>query len=381
MTYFVEVSTLFDANWSGIANVTASIIRELLSRNLDVQFFAYDVLIKLSYIKNAVENNDGAGLTIMFEHGFAIQAHLDTRYRSSKTEIAIFPNFKRARESFAMEVLIVNDISFALMPEFHRSDFVRDYLVRLHRDANGVDLVCCISEATRQDVVRYYGVPAANTLVSHLGVSPLPNVSEDEEASILVDFGLSIEYVLVLGTIEPRKNVGLVLDYISMSPHICNNFMIVFVGRNGWGPTFNELKAEAGITSERVVHFGYVPERVRAVLVRRAAALLFPSFFEGFGLPVIEAMAAGIPVIASRSSSIVELGVSSEYMFDPCSRQEFAEVLERFQGLSKAERSSIGLINKAWAKPYTWSAFVDRILERVSTCTKVCAGVAENLPQ
>lgn len=359
---YVEVSTLFEQSWSGIANVTAGLCRALIERGESVRFFALDRLLKNAFVETALAVREGAGLKLMFDSDLATEGRLLTRPNLGDNEIGIYPNFRRGYQRFAKQVLIVHDISFSLMPELHRPG-AEEYAYRVYNDAHQVDHVCCVSEASRRDLITYYHVPPEKVSVAHPGIDIDVHCNGSRGREHLDDLRLTPRsYFLVLGTIEPRKNVGLVLQFLRDNPELLRKYKFVFVGRDGWGKTFRELCIAHGIDNPRVIHLGYVSDSMCKPLLRNCLALVYPSLFEGFGMPVTEAMAAGVPVLVSRSSSLVELGVDDEWLFDPCSLDSFAETFERFLQLSSEARASIGAANRSRATRFTWSAFAEAVL-------------------
>ena len=348
---WLEVSTLFEPAWSGIANVTANICQELLVSGRDVRFFCDDLILAPDYVFACIERRDGQPLQVLLEHGFASEGSLYAR-KASPDELAIFPNLKGNFHRFSRELLIVHDLSFVLTPELHDHSRIEVYRRGVYRDARSVHHVCCVSEATRRDLIRYFAIPREKTSVVHLGVS---QARFDKR---LISTASQGEYCLILGTIEPRKNIELVLRFLRHQSIISEKFKFVFVGKNGWGPTFEETCERVGVSSQQVVHLGYVDEDIRRRLVKNAACLIFPTLFEGFGLPVVEAMVAGIPVLASRSSSIVELGLRPEHMFDPCNDASFAEVVTRFLLQNVNMRLETGRENARKSSKFLWSSFV-----------------------
>ena len=130
-------------------------------------------------------------------------------------------------------------------------------------------------------------------------------------------------YLLVLGSIEPRKNAALVLQWAAEHPAILDEVRIVFAGRQAWGQSFTSQAAERGLqgalAAGRIVFTSFVDEAFRTALLVGAAGLIYPSVFEGFGLPLLEAMATGTPVLSSVSSSMPEVVGDCGYYFDPYS--------------------------------------------------------------
>jgi glycosyltransferase involved in cell wall biosynthesis len=141
-------------------------------------------------------------------------------------------------------------------------------------------------------------------------------------------------FLLVLGSIEPRKNVALVLEWVSRYPEILGGAArVVFAGRQAWGESFESLVDSKGLANAlqlgRIVFLGYVDEKLKAALLVGAAALIYPSIFEGFGLPLLEAMATGTPVLSSASTSMPEVVGDSGYYFDPYSVESLNRAFRR----------------------------------------------------
>jgi glycosyltransferase involved in cell wall biosynthesis len=180
------------------------------------------------------------------------------------------------------------------------------------------------SQATRDDVRRYYGVPERKIHVAYPGLTPLPVVSDNDRRSILNRFGLEPgrPYALYVGTLQPRKNVGRLLrawrwlldqaaDAQQAEPRL------VLAGGRGWGgEDLGALAANLGLTGA-VVFTGYVGELQKSALMREARALAFPSLCEGFGLPVLEAQSVGLPVVTSSTSSLPEAAGDAALLVDP----------------------------------------------------------------
>ena len=141
-------------------------------------------------------------------------------------------------------------------------------------------------------------------------------------------------FLLVLGSIEPRKNVALVLQWLAQHPGVLDLVRVVFAGRQAWGDSFAAQVERAGLhaaaAAGRIVFTSYVDEGFRTALLIGAAALLYPSLFEGFGLPLLEALAVGTPVLSSVSSSMPEVVGDCGYYFDPCSAASLHAAFTQF---------------------------------------------------
>ena len=167
-------------------------------------------------------------------------------------------------------------------------------------------------------------------------------------------------YIAVLGTLEPRKNGRIVLDYLAEQPHFANRFRTVFVGREGWLDGRQRLMdalAEAGVARDRVVFTGYVSETEKVALLLNASFCVYPSFFEGFGLPVLEAAALGVVTVCSNSSSIPEVAPQNCFFFNPQEGYEFARAMKFAELRAAQTRAAAQSLPDIMARagPYSWS--------------------------
>jgi glycosyltransferase involved in cell wall biosynthesis len=165
-------------------------------------------------------------------------------------------------------------------------------------------------------------------------------------------YSLPQEYVLAVGTLEPRKNLRTLLEaYAQLKPD--QRQPLVVVGGQGW--SFDETKAligELGLTDE-VSFTGYVPDEDLPALYAGCTTFVFPTHYEGFGIPVAEAMAVGVPVICSNTSSVPEVAGSAARMFDPNSAAELAEALKNVLGDARL-RKQMAADSKRQGKRFSW---------------------------
>lgn len=224
-------------------------------------------------------------------------------------------------------VVTVYDLSFMRYPEAFRP-FNRWYLSNF--TANSVKrarAVITISESTRQDVIQFLGVSPARVHTIYCGADdsfkPLP---QPEIAAFKAKHHLPDEFILFLGTLEPRKNVdGLIRAYAHWKLRDLQAPPLFIAGGRGWYYTkIFELVQALDLTGS--VHFpGYVPQDDLPLWYNAAALFVYPSHFEGFGLPVLEAMACGTPVITSTESSLPEVAGESAQLVDPTDIEALAD--------------------------------------------------------
>jgi glycosyltransferase involved in cell wall biosynthesis len=364
--FFLDVSPLRDFAWTGIPIVTAKIARYLLDTRPEATIFYYgpDVVLP-QFVAVAIDSAPGGYLRALIESDTALAGSLDDALRGDFIAVGLFPNIKPVHRVFDIELVIIHDLSSILLPEMHTPESAVEHSQAHMRDVATSDLICCVSNATREDVIRYLGARPERVFVSHLGCDHVANDTGALQSSDAVP-----PYVVALGTIEPRKNLMLVGNFIRSRPQVCDEIAFLFIGRRGWGAQFEELFGDImrmPRCRDRVLFTDYVTEEQKQRLLRHARFAVYPSLFEGFGLPVVECMALGCPIITSRSSSLVELGLDDTAYFNPLSLGDFSRTFGLMQtrtALDEERRKlSHELIRRA--SVFTWGAFVRRIMDRV----------------
>ena len=248
----------------------------------------------------------------------------------------VMPPLRRAKGVFT-----VYDLTFMLFPEYHvkgMHSFARDTKKYVDRS----DCLIAISEHTKRDVVEHLHIPPERVRVTLLAADERYRVISNEQAvaAVLAKYGIDREYILYTGTLEPRKNVPTLLRAFHLfrqetgAPH-----RLVLAGKRGW--LYDKIFAEVrslGLEAD-VIFTGYVPDEDLPYLYNGAALFAYPSFYEGFGLPPLEAMACGCPVVTSNRSSLPEVVGDAGLMVDPNRHEELAEAMVNI--LSNGQLSSL----------------------------------------
>jgi glycosyltransferase involved in cell wall biosynthesis len=201
-------------------------------------------------------------------------------------------------------VITVHDLTYKRHPELLQKETLANLERHMQREIAIADAVICVSESTRRDLLAYYEADPSRVITIHSGFGATAPYAE-------VD-GLPRRYILFVSTIEPRKNLGVLLDAFDAIRGSYDGDLVV-VGRIGW-------KSDAMVTrlrGPRIHHLDYVDASRLATIYRNAEAFVMPSLYEGFGFPLLEAMAHGVPAIAARSSSLPEVGGDAALYFDP----------------------------------------------------------------
>jgi alpha-1,3-rhamnosyl/mannosyltransferase len=238
----------------------------------------------------------------------------------------------------------IYDMTCWLMPELHRArnvEFSRCFGETVMPRAAGL---IAISESTRQDAIRILKLDPERVVTIHPGV--------DDRFFSAVPSRRARPYFLCVGTIEPRKNIGTLLDaWLALPVGIRDEYELVLAGPDGWGESELIARLNAGIPG--VQRLGYVSEEDLPALTAGAAAFVYPSLYEGFGFPVAQALAAGVPAITSRVSSLPEVAGDAALLVDPRSPYELRAAIERL-ALSPAHRADLAAKALARAGLFRW---------------------------
>ncbi|MGQ9890076.1 MAG: glycosyltransferase family 4 protein [Aggregatilineales bacterium] len=252
-------------------------------------------------------------------------------------------------------VVTVHDLGYRYFPEAHPAH-QRLYLdLTTRHSARRAAVVLADSGATAQDLSLFYGTPPAKIRVVYPGVDPPP---VGDLAAVRAKYGLPERYFLFLGTLQPRKNIAVIVQSYQRwrSAHPDDSAGLVLAGAKGW------LYDDTWASGLPGVHLtGYVDDADRGALYARALALVFPSLYEGFGFPVIEAMHCGAPVIAANTSSLPELVGDAGLLVDPLDVDAIAAKLARLAA-NPDLRADLAAKGRARAAQFTWERAAARAL-------------------
>ena len=259
-----------------------------------------------------------------------------------------------------LKIIFVHDLIFLTHPKTMRKTglwldkiFVNDAIRRS-------DLIICPSYSTRNDIVRFYPKYSHKCRVVHLA-SPLGYLKEK-----IIDNSLPKKYILCVGTIEPRKNYErIIYSYNSLPDEIKRDYALIIIGGKGWGNiNLQKIVSDLGL-SNRIFLKTYVTDSYLKFIIKNAYVLLFPSLYEGFGLPILEAHAEGIPVITSNISSMPEVAGEGALYVNPYSTDSISNSLLKIIKDKKLRDylSTKSIIN---SKKFSWDFTVEKLIQSIS---------------
>lgn len=216
-------------------------------------------------------------------------------------------NFMTWRQDTKL-IVTIHDLSFVRFPEFF-TPFHRFWhrAVNLRRMAERAHRIISVSHHTARDLQELWHIPAEKIRVIHPGLDPIFHEKQNPVPAALHDLRLPEEYLLYLGTLEPRKNINFILDIFDGIAQKHPQLHLVLAGGWGWETAGIKKRLEQSPNRSRVVLLGYVDRSLKPMLYQQAKAFIFPSFYEGFGFPPLEAMSQGCPVLTSNHSSLPEV--------------------------------------------------------------------------
>jgi glycosyltransferase involved in cell wall biosynthesis len=354
----MEISALGEQNHTGIANVTKKLTEALLNdADVDARFFFNRGELRRDLVEKLVQMDSGR---ILYWITGRTSCPPDWSDVLDRPVAGIYPAHKWHRRLFPCEVKIVHDLTSLIVPQFHSQETIAFEARQVLGDLLSSDLLVAVSESTREDI-RTYFPQAAHIPCIAPGLAPCTEPVDPLP-------GQAAPFVLVLGTLEPRKNVEAVLELLADYPEILDSHVFVFVGRFGWGDATDEVVDRfglAGKVAQGAIRFlGFVSDDVRNQLLAHARCVVYPSLYEGFGLPVIEALSYGTPVITGYGSSLPEVGGDFAIYCDVTSAEALASALKAClvtAGDVSAQDDEQRSARKRWAASFTWTETYRRI--------------------
>ena len=247
----------------------------------------------------------------------------------------------------------LHDATCWILPEMHTAANVKADKQFAANVLSRADGLIAVSRHTRADAIQVMGLNPDRIEVIYPGVADAYFQVDSESArSARQKFGLTRDYILFEGTIEPRKNLSRLLDaYASLPQSLREEFSLVIAGFPGWAN--EELLKRIASKPPGVRYLGYVPEPWVPGLFAGATVFAFPSLYEGFGLPLVQAMAAGVATITSHVSALPEVAGDAAELIDPLNTAELAAAVEKLL-TSPGLRTKLSVSGRKRAEQYRW---------------------------
>ncbi|MEH2206046.1 MAG: glycosyltransferase family 1 protein [Nostoc sp.] len=269
----------------------------------------------------------------------------------------------------SLKVMNIYDLTFIRYPHYIDS-VVKTYSEKVKRCLQWTDLVLTISESSKKDIIEYLQVDPKKVYVTPLASRYYPNYLSEEIAQELekkASYDFSKPYLLFVSTIEPRKNINTIITAFNfLKEKYKIEHQLILIGKKGWNykPIFAAI--ENSPWANQIHHLNYLSNELVALFYSKADVFVYPSHYEGFGLPVLEAMTLGAPVIGSNTSSIPEVTGDAAILVHPSNPIQLGEAILKVISDSQLRQELINK-GKARAKLFSWERTAKETLNAYRT--------------
>ena len=260
--------------------------------------------------------------------------------------------------TFSKKTTIVHDLVFKKYPETVHSKTIKNQTKRLGWAVRESDMIFADSRSTKNDLLDVYKINEDKVCINYPGVSVAnKDLDKQEKNAVLKKYDLNELFMLTVGKVEPRKNIKMLVESYNALREEENLPDLVIVGLQGWDSEVPQ--------NENIHYIGYVTDYELAALYQSALCFIFPSIYEGFGYPVIEAMAYGCPVATSNTSSLAEIVEKDTALtFDPFNKTEISEAILALIK-DRSLRQQLIEKGKARSEEFTWKRYLDTLLTQL----------------
>ena len=285
---------------------------------------------------------------------------------NEKPQISHFWAYNLPHRVKGKKFITVYDMTYMAYPQTMKNVYRKELEANVNSSCNRADKVITISEFSKKEIVNYLNINPNKIEIIPCGIDtnifhPIQETSKIE--GVKNKYNVQGNYFLYLGTLEPRKNLVRLIQAYSIVKERHNNIpKLILAGRYGWKyePIIQEVKDHK--LEKEILFLNYISNEDRVPLICEAAGFLFPSLYEGFGLPPLEAMACGVPVLVSNSSSLPEVVEDAAIKIDPLNVEEMANGIERLLFDNELRKTLIetGLQR---ASHFSWEKSANRLIE------------------
>ncbi|PID52206.1 MAG: hypothetical protein CR972_02880 [Candidatus Moraniibacteriota bacterium] len=223
--------------------------------------------------------------------------------------------------------VVIHGLEFEIHPEAYSNYEISSMRRGIQNSCKWSRNIVCVSNNTKKDLMRLYDVPKDKIRVVYEGVNPAMQENKRITSETMAKYQIEKQgYIVFIGRIEERKNISNILkSFEILKKHFALGHKLVLVGKGGYGWERISKEIENHAFAKDIVVTGFVGEEEKWSLLRHAAVFVFPSLYEGFGLPVLEAQQLGVPVVTSNNSSLKEVAKDSAFLVDPMNVSDIAQ--------------------------------------------------------
>lgn len=370
---FVDAEVLVLPHFSGIGHYTLELLRALDTLIEDRD----DISIELGVYFKRVDKIRGYGFRnfkirrtpypLRIANALKIRGWQPPYDLLFGKRVYFFPNYTSWPTWFSKSIPVVYDLSFEHFPQYvepRNQKFLSD---NVRNSVKWATKVVTISQNSQKEIAKFYDFPAKDTPIIYPGIdqSTFFRWPENEVAKVKARYGLHGKYILFVGNIEPRKNLkNLLLAYEKLDDKTRKEYSLLLVGARGWldGEIFEiieRLRVDGNIVQQPL---DWVKDKDRAALYSGASLFVYPSTYEGFGIPPVEAMACGVPVVSSDNSSLPEAVGNAAKKISADSVELLAEAMAEVLDDKEAQKEMVRL-GFEQADKFNWYKEAQKLLD------------------
>ncbi len=367
MKIAVDLRSLSSGSISGVENYTLNLLDNLLKLDKVNQYTLFYNSVSnrqlgdFHYVNSKVVHSRVPNKLLNI--GLKLKA-IRLEKLAGEFDLLFMPNLNQYHiADKAKLVITAHDLSPVLTPEFYDAKRRLWHKFLNYKQAfNRANILFAVSEYTKNDLIKVFNINPEKIKVIYPGIDHdlfSPNLSEDQQRNLRNRYGLPGDFYLLLSTIEPRKNLK---TLIKAFEQVNNPASLVIAGRLGWKYKRDFALIKKSKKNAKIKYIGYISESDKPALIKLAKALVYPSFYEGFGFQPLEAFGLGTPVIASQVTSLPEVVADAGLLINPYNVNDLTFALNQIVD-NKLLRAN--LIEKGFlrAKQFTWQKCAEEVLQ------------------
>jgi glycosyltransferase involved in cell wall biosynthesis len=375
MIIAVNTRLLLGSQLEGIGYFTREVFQRLAVKHPQHQFYfifdrVYDPQFIVSPNIHPVVIGPPARHPLLWKFWYDVR--LPLLLKKIKADVFVSPDGFCSLTTSIPQCLVIHDLGFLHQPHAYKTSHLPYYRYYTPRFIKKAHSIATVSLSSKEDITKHYKVQPEKISVVYSAVKEvfLP-AQEDEKLQVKEKYTDGKEYFIYIGAIQPRKNlVNLLKAFSLFKKRLKSEMKLVLCGRQAWkNNEFLELLKTYKFRDD-IVLTGYLPEEELVPLLGAAYAMVYPSFFEGFGVPVLEAMKAHVPVLTSEGTSMEEIGEDAALYFDPA---DIRDMGDKLMMIYKDETLRSRLIGKGKliAEKYNWDRTADFLWEAIEKASSI----------
>lgn len=331
----IDIRTLMDKRYSGVSNYTLALVKELLEQDKNNSYKLFYNSWQDVSARMPVFNSANAEVVFtqypnkIFNYALQKTGRWPKIDRLLDVDLFFMPHINFiALSKQCRKIITIHDLSFLRYGEFFsKRKNIWHKIINVKKLLADFDTIIAVSENTKRDLMELLNVPEAKIKVIYSGMN---SETGTDVNAVNKKYNLPEKFFLYLGNIEPRKNINAIIQafdvFIDKYPEL-NDYQLVLAGEDGWKNKNIFSSISSAKHQDKIILLGYIDEVDKNALYKRAAIFIYPSFYEGFGFPILEAMAVGTPVITSPNSSLPEVAKNAAIFVNPFNINELVNAI------------------------------------------------------